>query len=300
MFNNLPPTFLLSLSALFWAGNFVVGRWAHATMPPLGLTFWRWFIAGLILLPFVGKDIWQHRACIRQNIGWFFVLALTGMAMFHSFTYIALATTTAINASFVLASMPMVIPIVSLVVGDERLNVKQTIGIAISIMGVVIIVSRGEFETLRHLNFAPGDLWILASVLAWSIYSVMLKRKPKALPPLVLLATTVYIAIVIMLPIYIWEYSIVGGFDVQPVNMLVIAYLAIFASIAAFVCWNTGVHHIGANKSGLFIHMIPLFASILSIIFLGETLKPYHFVGIAPILAGIYLTTTAKIKTKAI
>ncbi|HEY9079198.1 DMT family transporter [Magnetovibrio sp.] len=298
MVSKMPPALLLTLSALFWGGNFVVGRWAHSDIPPLNLTFWRWLASGLILLPFVARGIWLHRALIRKHFALLTVLAVTGMVMFHSFTYIALNTTTAINAAVVLASMPMVIPVISVLVGDERLSTRQALGIGISVLGVVAIVSRGDWQVLVHLSFTPGDLWVLGAVLAWSVYSVLLKRLPKGegqkLPPMVLLGTTNWIAIAVLLPFYLWEYNTVGGFAVGVSSLMVIAYVALFASIAAFVCWNAAVPQVGANKAGLFIHLIPLFASIFSIIFLGESLKLYHLIGIAPILTGVYLTTTAK------
>lgn len=299
MIDKLPPALLLSLSALFWGGNFVVGRWAHTDIGPLNLTFWRWLLAAMILMPFVARGMWANRTRIRRQFGLLCVLAVTGMVMFHSFTYIALNTTTAINAAVVLASMPMVIPVVSFLAGDERLSPRQALGIAISIVGVVTIVSRGEWSVLIHLSFTPGDVWILAAVMAWSVYSVLLRHLPKTadliLPPMVLLGTTMWIAIVVLVPFYLWEFSTSGGFDLNLSTGLVIAYVAVFASIAAFVCWNAGVGQVGANKAGLFIHLIPLFASIFSIAFLGESLKTYHFIGIAPILVGIYLTTTAKL-----
>ncbi len=295
---QLPPALLLSLSALFWGGNFVVGRWASTDIPPLNLTFWRWLASGAILLPFVSSAIWAERERIKRHFVLLSVLAVTGMVMFHSFTYIALGTTTAINAAVVLASMPMVIPLVSRVMGDERLSVRQALGIVISVFGVVVIVSRGEWRVLVNLSFTPGDMWVLASVLAWSVYSVLLKRLPKgegqSLSPLVVLGTTNWIAILVLFPFYLWEFQTVGGFEVNTASLLVVAYVAVFASIAAFVCWNAGVAKVGANKAGLFIHLIPLFASVFSIIFLGESLQTYHFIGIAPILVGIVLTTTAK------
>lgn len=299
MLDRLPPALLLTLSALFWGGNFVVGRWAHTDIPPLNLTFVRWTVSALILTPFIAAGLWAHRETLRQNFALLFVLALTGMAMFHSFTYIALNTTEAINAAFVLASMPMVIPVVSRLMGDERLSPRQAVGILVSFVGVGVIVSRGDMDVLRNLSFTPGDLWVLAAVVAWSVYSVLVKRKPKGLPSLVMIGACNWIAVVILAPFYVWELNTVGGFAVTMPNVAAIAYVALFASIAAFVCWNAGVHQLGANKAGLFIHLIPLFASVFSIAFLGESLKDYHFIGLAPILLGIYLTTTAKAKLKA-
>ncbi|PHS76695.1 MAG: EamA family transporter [Rhodospirillaceae bacterium] len=293
MFAKLPPSMLLTLSALFWGGNFVVGRWAHAEIGPISLTFWRWFFAALILMPFVAGDLWRLRFEIRKHFALIFALSVTGVAMFNAFMYLALATTTAVNATFVLASMPMVIPVVSFVMGEERLNLRQGTGILISVVGVGVIISRGQWQVFSNLAFTVGDLWVLAGVLAWSIYSVLLRRKPATVPPLVLLASTIVMGVMLLAPFYVWEYQNLGGFALTASNALVIGYVASFASIVAFLCWGAGVAKVGANKAGLFIHLIPLFASVLSIIFLNESLKTYHVIGIAPILLGIYLTTTS-------
>jgi len=302
MIDKIPPTVLLVLSALFWSWNFVVGRWVHADIPPLNLTFWRWFVSGMVLLPFVAHGMWAYRGLIRKHLLLLLALAVTGMVMFHSFSYIALHTTTAINAAVVLASMPMVIPVFSFLAGDERLSIRQALGIAISVLGVVVIVSRGQWDVLVNLGFTPGDLWVLGSVVAWSVYSVLLKRLPKEegerLPPMVMLGATNWIAVVVLLPFYIWEYTVVGGFVVTIQATVAIGYVALFSSIAAFVCWNAAVPQVGANKAGLFIHLIPLFATVFSILFLGESLQTYHLIGIAPILLGVYLTTTAKSSTQ--
>lgn len=299
MFAKLPPSLLLTLSALFWGGNFVVGRWAHTDIGPISLTFWRWFFAGIILLPIVGGDIWRLRSEIRKHFGLILALSVTGVAMFNAFMYLALATTTAVNATFVLASMPMVIPVVSFVMGEERINLRQGLGILISVVGVGVIISQGQWQVFANLAFTSGDLWVLAGVLAWSIYSVLLRRKPATVPPLVLLGTTIFIGVLVLAPFYVWEYQRLGGFSVTVSNGLVIAYVATFASIVAFMCWGAGVAKVGANKAGLFIHLIPLFASILSIVFLNESLKSYHVIGIVPILLGIYLTTTSSQNQKA-
>ncbi|PCI37684.1 MAG: EamA family transporter [Rhodospirillaceae bacterium] len=293
MFSKLPPSMLLTLSALFWGGNFVVGRWAHSEIGPISLTFWRWLIAALILMPFVAGDLWRLRGEIRKHFALIFALSVLGVAMFNAFMYLALATTTAVNATFVLASMPMVIPVVSFVMGEERLNLRQGAGILISVVGVGVIISRGQWQVFSNLAFTAGDLWVLAGVLAWSIYSVLLRRKPATVPPLALLGSTIILGVMLLAPFYVWEYQNVGGFALTTSNALVIGYVAFFSSIVAFMCWGAGVAKVGANKAGLFIHLIPLFASVLSIVFLNESLKTYHVIGIAPILLGIYLTTTS-------
>lgn len=286
------PYLLLVVATVIWGGNFVVGRAVHSAIPPLGLTFWRWVISGLILLAFTAPGIWAHRDLILKHFRLLFALAFSGMAIFHSFVYIALGTTTAINATLVLASMPLVIPVVSYLFGEERLSLRQGAGIAISFIGVGTIITRGDMSILLNLAFAPGDLWILGAVVAWSVYSVMLRRVPKELPPLVMLGAINLIAIAILVPPYLVEVSTTGGFELNPPNVLALGYVAIFASIVAFISWNKAVAVVGANRAGLFIHVIPLSSAILAILFLGENLELYHLMGLAPIVIGIILTTT--------
>ncbi len=288
---RLPAPVLLIIATVLWGGNFVVGRAVHLDIAPLSLAFWRWLLAGLILAPFVARDLWAHRQLIRRHFGLLLVLALSGMALFHSFTYIALTTTTAINAAVVLATMPLVIPVASYMAGGERLSRRQALGIAISIVGVAIVISRGDVNVLLGLSFTPGDLWVLAAVVAWSVYSVLLKRLPGDLPPLVMLGCINWLAIAMLFPVFLWEFNQVGGFVTNAPNLLAIAYVAVFASIVAFLSWNAAVAEIGANRAGLFIHLIPLSAALLAIIFLGERLQMYHVVGLAPIVLGIVLTT---------
>ncbi len=288
------PYLLLVIATVIWGGNFVVGRAVHAEIPPLGLTFWRWVLSALILLAFTAPGIWAHRALIFKHFRLLFVLALSGMAIFHSFAYIALNTTTAINATLVLATMPLVIPVISYLFGEERLTARQGVGIAISFIGVGAIITRGDVDVLMNLSFAPGDLWVLGSVLGWSIYSVLLRRVPKELPPMILLTALNLIAVAILLPPYLWEYAIKGGFEISSTNLAAIAYVAVFASIISFICWNKAVSIVGANRAGLFIHVIPLSSAILAILFLGERLEFYHAMGVVPIVTGILLTTTTR------
>jgi len=285
------PYFLLIIATVIWGGNFVVGRAFHGDIGPLSLNFWRWLLSGLILAPYAVSGFKNNLDLIRRHALLLGVLALSGMVMFHSLIYWALHTTSAINAGMVLASMPLVIPMIAFVAGEDSLSLRQGIGIAISFVGVGVIVTRGNADVLLGLKFAIGDLLVLGAVVMWSVYSVLLKRLPKDLPPMVSLATINWIAVAMLLPAYLWEFSNIGGFVVSVQNMMAIAYVAIFASIVAFVSWNSAVQVVGPNRSGLFIHVIPISSAILAIIFLGEKLEVYHIAGVVPIIIGILLTT---------
>ncbi|WP_276330900.1 DMT family transporter [Varunaivibrio sulfuroxidans] len=282
---------MLVIATLCWGGNFVIARAVHADMPPMSLTFWRWVMACLLLFPLSGRALFAHRALVRRHFYVLLGLSLTGVAIFHSFVYIALHTTTAVNASLVLAVMPMVIPLFSYLINGDRLSSRQIAGIGVSSIGILIIISRADWSVLTRLSFTPGDLWILGAVISWSIYSSLLKRLPREMPSLVMLQTIMMIGIVLVFPFYLREVYLYGGFTPSPANLAAIAYVAIFASIVAFLSWNKAVHEVGANKAGLFIHLIPLFSAFLAILLLGERLQGYHFAGLPLILAGIYLTT---------
>lgn len=286
-----PPYLLLVIATVIWGGNFVVGRAFHADIGPLSLNFWRWTISGLLLAPYAVSGLRNNIGLIKKHIRLLGVLALSGMVMFHSLIYVALHTTSAINAGMVLASMPLVIPIIAFVAGEDSLNLRQGIGIVISFIGVGVIVTRGNIDILLGLSFAPGDLLVLGAVVMWSVYSVLLKRLPKGIPPMAVLAIINWIAVVMLFPAYLWELSTLGGFQVSVSNMMAIAYVAVFASIVAFVSWNRAVQVVGPNRSGLFIHVIPISSAVLAIIFLGEEIEAYHIIGVIPIVVGILLNT---------
>lgn len=294
LFMHLSPHLLLIIATLSWAGNFVLGRWIHAEIPPLTLTFWRWTAAFVIFIPFLAPVVWRHRRMVMQNAPLIVALSLCGSVMFHSFTYIALNTTTAINASLMLATMPMVIPVFSYLINGERLSFAQGIGIAISMVGVGAIITRLDMAVLLGLAFTPGDVWVLGAVIAWSVYSVLLKRVPRGLPPMVLLAVIMGVAAAVLAPFYAWEYAERGPIAINAVTVGSIAYVAVFASIIAFTCWNAAVAEVGPNRAGLYIHLIPLFSAMLAIVLIGERLQPYHGLGIALIGIGLYLTTRKK------
>ncbi len=284
----------LVIPPLCWAGNFVVGRAVEGEIPPMALTFWRWVVAGAVLLPFAAGDTWRARAAIRRHAGLIAALAVTGVFCFQYFVYLGLQTTTAVNGALIVATIPLAIPVFGYLLDRARLARRQALGIAVSLLGVGVVILRGDPLAAADLALTPGDLWIFLAVPMWAVYSVLVRRRPADVPPLALLLATILFGFPILLPAYLIELGSGAAFTPTPWTLLAIGYVGIFASVLGFVFWNRGVARIGAAKTGLFIHLMPVFAALLAVIFLGERLQPFHAPGILLVAAGLYLSSTAK------
>ena len=282
---------LLILAALFWSGNFVLGRGVNEIIPPVALAFWRWTGALVILMPFALRGIIRQRQEIRRNIGILTVLSILSVTNFNTFLYNALRTTSAINAFLVNSMTPIFIVLVSWIGFNDRINTRQTIGVAFSLIGLTWIITQGNLEILLTVRFTSGDLWTLAAALSWAFYTVLLKRRPKHIEPIPFLTVLVMIGLIFLSPIYVWEIRSGASFQLTPAVFASICYVALFASVIAYIFWNNAVAVVGANKAGIFVHLMPVFGIILAYIFLGETLAVYHLVGMMLIFSGIYLIT---------
>ena len=282
---------LLILATLFWSGNFVLGRGVNEIIPPVALAYWRWTGALAILMPFAIRGLIRQRREIRKNIGILTVLAILSVTNFNTFLYTALRTTTAINAFLVNSMTPIFIVLVSWIGFNDRINTQQTIGVALSLSGLIWIITQGNLEILLSVKFSSGDLWTLAAALSWAFYTVLLRKRPEHIDPIPFLTTLVLIGLVFLSPIYLWEIRSGASFELSPAVFASIGYVALFASVIAYIFWNKSVAVVGANKAGIFVHLMPVFGIILAYIFLGETLAVYHLVGMMLIFSGIYLTT---------
>lgn len=294
----IPPYVLLILCAIIWAGHFVVVRAVHQDIPPIALNFWRWVAVAAMMLPFVGRDLWEQRALVRRHFRIIFGLSVLGAVIFQSGAYIALNTTTAINAGLLNATTPVVIAIFAFLLFGERITARQACGIAVSLIGVVTVLVKAEAAALGALAFTAGDIWMLLAVAAWSLYSVLLRIFPAEISPILLLGTMTVIAVPLLLPLYAWEWSRQGGFDVTAANVTAILAVALFASIGAYTFWNQAVSEVGANKAGLFMHLLPLFIAAMAVTFLGEVIRPFHVAGAALIFSGIYLTVASPARAR--
>jgi drug/metabolite transporter (DMT)-like permease len=290
---NNHPYLLLTLAVLFWAGNFILGRAFHADIPPVALAFWRWLCASLL----ISLPAWRH---LRRDgpvllRSWRPVLLLSalGIASFNTLAYTGLQYTQAINGFLMQSLMPVLIVLFSFMIFGERIRPLQALGILVSLGGAVTIIARGDLAVLTGLQINRGDLFVAAAVLCYAGYSVLLRTRPPV-HALSFIAVTFWLGTVMILPFYLWETVQVRALHPHPVTFLVIGYVAVFPSIVSYLCYNRGVALIGANRAGLFIHLMPVFGTLMAMVFLGESFFWHHAVGIALIAAGICLAVRGR------
>ena len=293
---RLFPFLCLILAALCWGANFVVGRALNNDIPPLAFNFWRWTIALVFLLPFSGLKVWQYRRIVRRHLPLTIMLAATGVAGFNSLVYTALHSTTAINAALMISTVPLLVPTLSYLFFKTPLTGRQALGTAVSMVGALVVIAHGNLSHILALDFSVGDLLVLTAAFFWSLYTAFYHRRPHEIPPVDYLVIISLLGVLMLLPFYLHELVTVGGFPLNKINITAILYVALFASVIAFIAWNHGVVQIGANKAGLFIHFMPVFSAILAIIFLHEKLYMYHFVGVAFVSLGIILSSRSGIR----
>jgi len=279
------------LPPLFWAGNFVVGRAVSDQHAPIGLSFWRWFLASLILLPFVIKPIWQQQHIIKQHFWQIFLLAVLSISAFNSLAYIALQTTSATNATLLNSFIPIFILVISGFFLKENISKTQVLGVLVSLAGVFVILTRLDNTVISNLEINQGDLWMLVATLDWALYSILLKYlRPKGLNPMPFLGIMMIIGTLVLIPILL-----INPFNEAPIiwnNDMIkaLAYIAIFPSIISYLAWNYGIQKLGPSLGGQFIHLMPLFGALMAVVFLGEQIQLYHLVGGICIALGLWLS----------
>lgn len=285
---------LLAAANLMWAGNWVLGRAVREDFAPVALNFWRWLIAVLVLAPFALPKLKGKGALLRRHAGVLFLLALVGVAIFQSLVYLGLRTTTTVNAVLLNSSGPLFILLCSWVMDRERATGRQVAGMLLSLAGILVIMTRGELARLVDFEFHAGDAWILLAILLWGVYSVLLKRRPAEFGGTELLFVMSVAGVALLAPAYLVEAQFLPPHLPGPAAIAGVLYIGVFASAAAFICWNRGVAAVGPNAAGVTLHLLPAFATLLAILFLGERFQVFHAVGIATILAGVVIATRAK------
>lgn len=284
------PYLLLTLTALFWSGNMVLGRGIRADVPPLALAFWRWAIAFVLVLPLALphlKSQWP-----RLKAGWkpVLILGLIGVGGYNTFAYLALQHTSATNAVLLNSFIPVATVAISWAFLGKHLRRIEGLGVIVSLCGALTIVARGDLAILMHLDLNVGDAWMLLAVLVWAIYTVGLAWRPAGVHPMLMLAAMTAVGLAALTPAYAWEMAQGRHINVHLGSLASLAYVGIFPSFLGYIFYNRGVAEVGPNKASLFIHLMPVFGTILSAIFLAEIPHWYHYLGIGLIFTGIWLT----------
>ncbi len=288
---NTKAYIMLVCASLFWAGNFIVGKYAFLTdIPPLSLVFYRWTLVWFILLPFTYKEIIKYKDIIFHNLPLLFLLGFTSVGLFNSFTYLALIHTQVINASLFNAAIPAIIILLCFLFKVEKTNKFQILGLIISVLGIIAIITKLNLDILLSLNFNKGDLIMVGGALTWGIYSTLLKRKKFTLPLLTLVHVICTLGLISVLPQFLYEYTNgqVIKFDINLVYTLI--FLALFPSIGSYYCWAGAVSIVGANRAGISLSLIPLFSTIFAIGIYDEKFQFFHLIGAILIILGLFLS----------
>ncbi len=291
----LHPYLLLALAVSFWAGNAIIGRAVRDTIPPVGLAFWRWLAAFLIILPFGWQYLRAEWRVVLRSWRITILLSFLGIALFNTLLYTALRYTTAVNGTLLQSAMPVFVVAYSFLFFRDGMTPRQISGMLLSLVGAVVIVAQGSLQLLTSLTFNIGDLLVVIAIVTYAAYTALLRLRPPV-HALTFLVVTFALGALMLLPLYLWESS--TGFTVPftPTTLGAIAYVALFPSIVSYLFYNYGVAQVGANRAGVFIHLNPAIASILAVVVLGETFQWFHPVGFGLILVGIMLVARKQVK----
>ena len=281
----------LFLAVLFWAGNFIVGKYAsYYEIPPFSLNFYRWFFAWLILLPFTFKEIISKKNYILENYKFYILLGITSVTIFNSIVYYSLNFTQVISGVLMISTIPVMIMFISSILKIERTNIFQILGVICSFVGVILIITKANFDLLVNLDFNKGDLTMVVAMLSWATYSALLKKRKHELSQLSLLEVIITFGLIFLIPIYITEYSLGFEITLNKPFILVLIYVVLFPGLAAFICWIKGISLIGPNRSGVFLHLMPILSALMAMIIFKEKFMLYHLLGAFFILSGIILS----------
>ena len=282
---------MLVCATLFWSGNFIVGKFAFLeNIPPLSLVFYRWSLVWIILLPFTYKEIIKYKDTIFNNLPLLFFLGFTSVGLFNSFTYLSLIHTQVINSTLFNTAIPAVIILLCFLFKIEKTNKFQILGLIISVLGILSIITKLDIEKCLSLNFNKGDIIMIGGVITWGIYSTLLKKKKFTLPLLTLVHVICTFGLICVFPQFFYEFS-QGQFIEFNTNLFyILIFLALFPSIGSYYCWAGAVSIIGANRAGIFLSLIPLFSTIMAIAFYKEQFQFFHLIGAILIIIGLFLS----------
>ncbi len=289
--SNFLAYVFLFLTVTFWAGNFVVGKFASLyNVPPFSLNFYRWFFAWLILAPFTLPEILKKKDYIINNYKLFIVLGVTSITIFNSIVYYSLNFTQVISGVLMISTIPVMIMFFSSILKIEKTNIFQIIGVILSFLGVIIIITKANLEILKNLNFNKGDITMVIAMLSWALYSTLLKKQKYEISQLSLLQVVMSFGLVFLIPVYFIEYQLGFRITLDKPFILILSYVVLLPGLASFILWIKGISMIGANRSGVFLHLMPILSAIMAMFFFNEKFMFYHMLGAGFIIIGILLS----------
>jgi drug/metabolite transporter (DMT)-like permease len=289
---------MLTGTALFWAGNTIVGRAVIDDLPPLGFAFWRSFGAFLMIAPFGLPRVWRVRHVALAHWKILILLGLLGMTAFSALVFVALHRTTAINGSLIQGSLPVTLVVLSWIILGSRISGRQALGVTLGFAGLMMIVARGDLMVLTGLTFNMGDPILWLGVFCHGLFSVLVTRRPAEIDLVSLLTIGFFVGAITTLPLHVWEMANGEMIPFNQTSVLAIAFIALFPSVLAQLFWVAAIQRVGPAMAGYFIYLTPVFGTGMAIFLLGEIFAWFHGIGILLIFAGVYLATVAKTRDR--
>ena len=289
---NKTAYIFLILATLFWSGNFIVGKAASLfEIPPFTLNFYRWTFAWLILAPFTLKEILQKKNYILKNIKLILILGITSITVFNSIVYYSLNFTQVISGVLMISTIPVMIIFFCWILKIEKTNFYQILGVIFSLLGVAVIVTKVDLGKLFSLNFNKGDLWMVVAMFSWAMYSALLRKKKFDLTHMSFLQTIITGGLILLLPAYLIEIALGYKLNINLPFVLTLSYVVLFPGLASFFFWIKGISIIGSNRSGIFLHLMPIFSTVMAILIFNEKFMDFHLIGATLIVTGIVLSS---------
>jgi drug/metabolite transporter (DMT)-like permease len=286
---------LAILATLIWSGNFIIARGVIKDIPPVTLAFYRWLSATIIILPFAWKYFTAELNVVKSNFGFLLLAAITGVSMFNTFVYIAGHYSTAINMALLgTCSSPVLSVIFASIFLKERITGLRIAGMTLCIVGVLLLLSKGSFESLLNFSFTKGDGWVLAAAFTFAIYNTLVKKKPAAMNSGNFLFVIFLMGTIILVPFYLYELKNTGGIEINVPNMSSILYLGLGASVISFLIWNKAIRNLGTGRTALFGNLIPVFSSVEAVILLNEKITPIHLISFILVVTGLVIANLKK------
>ena len=282
------PGLLLTLVAIFWAGNFVLGRAIVGAIPPVTLACLRWTLATLIFLPFAWPHLKRDAGAIRKHWPMLLFFGVMGAGSYNTLSYLGLVSTQAVNAFMLGAAGPMVLALTAWGLFGDRVEPRQLLGLGAAFLGVLLIIAKGDLSSLAAFRFNSGDILIIAAMITWSIYTAFLRKRPHISWQSFNISTYA-VAAAANFPLAVIEHRMGHSMTVSTATVAAIAYVAIFPSLLAYIFYNRGVELLGPTRTGLYMFLVPVFGSLLAVLFLGERLYLYHALGFAFIIGGVVI-----------
>jgi len=282
--------FVLAATAI-WSGNFIVARMLADSVPPVTLVVLRSTVAAILLLPFVIRPLFREIGVIRQHIGYLSVTAFLGMTMCNTLLYVAAATSNALNLSLIAICSPVFTVLFSRLFLHDTLTIRRFVGLVTATSGVVLLLIRGDFSRLAHLTLSEGDLWMLGQASSFALYSILVRKKPAELSPLVFLFSLFILGMSYLVPWFVWEQPWTKMIEYSPTIIGAILYLGIGPSLMAYLCWNQSVAIIGPTRAAFVYYCLPLLSGAEALVLLGEPVHVVHLVSGVLILGGVVVAT---------